>query len=311
MLGNLFGQLIGFQLTILAVTALPTFASSLEEVMDFSQASDSDDDFPIAPLSSQPIVFDHLRQENLEGVFILVDSHLKAGVPPCKIGVVFDLDGTLTAHSTPGDHPTQDRYGATDIVLKLIEMGVNVTISSAWNVFNETLNRLDDLQLTKVLNIQNRDEIDHGTYKDMNYYHLGNVAAVQSTGIDAIYFRQKAWAPYIVHGPDVMNSVEKIIFADDSLANIRFFKGDVHFNKLYPKATQFDYFLLTAINGIPKENPPLELEKEEDIPPLLQEETVNGQIFPWHHILTFGKEQLKILVNNLSYCVSKEKGSKE
>ncbi len=196
---------------------------------------------------------DHKGENDIQSVYRLVRDHVSLGINPSKIAVVFDVDGTLTNRSTPGNHPTQERYGSTQIVLELIDMGVRVAVSSAWNDFDETLGRLEDLGLAKALKIQDQDQIIKGEYQGMNYFHLGLVASIQDELVDSIYYRQKAFAPYIIYSPKEMETVEKVIFADDSSGNIKYFKEDVAGNYLYPKANQFDYFYLTAIgNNVPK-----------------------------------------------------------
>lgn len=269
--------IIFFWTLVVGMSYIPYAQSSQESPSELSIAdfSDSEDDFPLVWPTYTTL--DHIHQENIDGVLELVKSHIKEGTSPHKIAVIFDVDGTLTDHSMPGLHPTKERYGSTAIVLQLIGMGVNVTISSAWNHFNETLNRLDDLKLTEKLKIHNRDEIDHGMYQSMTYHRLGLVASVQDPLYNPLYFCQKAWAPYMVYPKEQIHDVEKVIFADDSFANINVFKADVAHQSLYPQANQFDYFLLTKVEGTHQEKeinepaskpePTKVSEKEEEMAP--------------------------------------------
>jgi hypothetical protein len=195
------------------------------------------------------------KQNNIRKVARKVSRLLKDEinlVKPEEIAVVLDVDGTLTDHSQPGKHPVKPRYDSTDVVCKLINQHVNVVISSAWNIFDETLGRLTALGLAKDLGIMDPSQTKFGTFNVngtfFDYIYLGKVVSVRKHPcLDDIYYRQKALAPYVL---GFGTNIKKVIFADDSGSNIQIFKEDIKKYKLYPKADHVSIVGLTFIDGM-------------------------------------------------------------
>jgi hypothetical protein len=220
----------------------------------------------------------HLKnQQNIHGIVELVENLTNPSnanrIAPHKIAVILDVDGTLTDHSipTPGESPanTRARDNAPEDVKRLINLGVHLYISSAWNKFEETLGRLRQLGLAEELEISpepknKRDKsfFLKGHYKCPTnkrpyiYRRKGKVISAQWTdGKDQIFFRQKALTPYIglraTFGKEVAiekaNLIKTVIFADDSAGNITYFQQDIQENNLFPNADQIFTFELTGI----------------------------------------------------------------
>jgi hypothetical protein len=202
------------------------------------------------------------NQENLDEVMSKVEAFMKDSHTPIQahdITVVFDVDGTLTDHSLPGQHQVKSRYNAVNIVKELIDLQVNVVISSAWNNFAETKDRLNALGLGDVLGLTDENPLEEGVYtkikrKNFEYIRQGKVASVREVGTGKFY-RQKALAPYVL---GTEGNTKKVIFVDDSEGNIDIFTQDIVKYNLYPNVDEVFSVGLTVIAGIKpkrKDNP--------------------------------------------------------
>lgn len=166
----------------------------------------------------------------LENVELYVRDLLeKSKLNPDQIGLVLDVDGTLTNYSDPKAHqsPAQGRGNAVPFVKNCIIKGVRVVVSSAWTPFGETIQRLKDIGLGDVLGI-NGGEIQKGEQilfdTSVEYVYLGRVASVKGKTTDTDdYFRLKPFAFHYVFPNLDLKTIKYWIFADDNSDNISLF----------------------------------------------------------------------------------------
>jgi hypothetical protein len=171
-----------------------------------------------------------------------------------EVVVIFDLDGTLTVQPNP-TNPNEKVVLNTDgksVTAKFNENGFHTYVSSAWNVFDEITKRVHlgglseifgiyaDTQVeTKSFFIQTQDE--KGAV--LQSIRKGRVISVQDSKIAPKYYRQKALAPYVALSPKEIENIKRVIFIDDSMGNIEYFRNDVRRFSLYQGAhVEIHYF---------------------------------------------------------------------
>jgi hypothetical protein len=199
------------------------------------------------------------KAKKIASVDTHVDSLLETGdLQPHEILIIFDVDGTLTDQILPNDKiPARPRGKSVTLVKRLKKKGIHLIASSAWKNFKGTLKRIRELGLSDAFeaNTSQGHEIQQQEMNFSNsdreelirYYLEGNIISVQNPCIDAIYYRQKAMAPYLV--PTIREKLEsrlikRVLLVDDSIRNIEFFKRDVDRLKLY-QGIEIDSFLLS------------------------------------------------------------------
>lgn len=195
-----------------------------------------------------------------------VDSKIKElindGVAPKKILLVLDVDGTLTNSRDPNAHPEgglRPREHAVEFVTSMKNVGVRVVISSAWNVFSETLIRLKQIGLGPVFDLDLYDEsqLRNLTNEDLctsddlevegvKFYTctFEEIASVRKDENEQ-YFRHKALAYKLVYPEIDDEKMKHIFFVDDSATNIRIFKNDVNEYNLF-RDTDVTLYQLSA-----------------------------------------------------------------
>lgn len=190
-----------------------------------------------------------------------VEDHVMK-LPPKDTLVILDVDGTLTNCSDPnGPCINPDvlapRGNAVNFVKQLSENGYHLVVSSAWNKFSDTLERLKKIGLADTLKIMPEKEDDCSIksltaevkIELLDYCKNGLVASVRDMfNYREKFFRQKALAVYFVHPNLDMNTIKHVVFADDSPGNIKIFKEDIIKYSLFPNA-KIDTFSLTSAKG--------------------------------------------------------------
>lgn len=175
--------------------------------------------------------------------------------PPHEVVLVLDLDGTLTDRSRPGEEIAKPRGNAVAFVKDMVARGVKVVVSSAWNVFEETLRRIDDLGLTETLKVneirkRSNVEANFGDLKNarVDVFQAGLVCSVRDPNVSSKYYRDKLFAVTFVY-PDLDHTlIKELVFADDSTSNFGIFTYDRQRSNLFPKAT-LRPFPLSEANG--------------------------------------------------------------
>lgn len=200
----------------------------------------------------------------LADVEAYVDGLLNSGVAPTSIMVTLDVDGTLTNYSMPGDHETKPRGNAVPFVTKLIDKGVKVVVASAWDKFEETRGRLEDLKLLKVLKAESpgkcgQSDLNLEKLKEskimFEYCHSGHVSSVKDPNLDRTYYRQKAFAYKKVYPKLDIKNIKHHIFADDSSGNVKHFNRDIKRASIFESPpTTIKTFTLTRAQGEPELN---------------------------------------------------------
>ena len=190
-----------------------------------------------------------------------VEKLLGNGFTAEQILLVLDVDGTLTNYSDPDDHKNDKPFGArgnaTNFVTGMVNSGVQVVVSSAWDKFEDTLGRLEKIGLSEALNVNRNDikcnndelELNNKIFK-LNYCKVGFVASVMDVDFNSIFYRQKAFAFKYVYPEMDMTQIKHVVFADDSGGNIKIFKEDIERSQLFPMA-HIDTFLLSLAEGQP------------------------------------------------------------
>ncbi len=174
---------------------------------------------------------------------------------PSSILLVLDVDGTLTNYSQPDDdHEILERGNAVNFVTNMINIGVNVVISSAWPEFEETQKRLKELDLLTILKAEKPgiEYVGNLGLKHLNIqfqcYHSGHLSCVKDPGISEDYYRQKSLAYKLVYSDLKEDNITHVVFADDSKGNVQHFMSDLERAKLFSKA-EIKTFILSQVDG--------------------------------------------------------------
>lgn len=203
-------------------------------------------------------------------------------IDPSQITVILDVDGTLTDHEDPTGYTESTkvhaRGDAVEAVSWMIEQGIVVIFSSAWDNINETASRLKKLGLNDYLaptSTVKLEKLPDGSKYDV--MSSGRAISVRHI-LSGTYYRQKAYSAYFFN-PELAVKTKVILFADDSQGNINQFKTDINqmFKKTYPSLEHV--YLYTMADEMHQQNnwqqvleeiktmsspPPNDLEPDED-----------------------------------------------
>lgn len=181
------------------------------------------------------------KGQSLKDVKNHVYGLLAVGVLPSSILLILDNDGTLTNEQMPDVHGhVSERAHSSAFVKKMIRKGVKVVIASAWDKFSVTLRTLTNLGLKDGLGLNPMaiKEIDDTlpSGRAVTGFVTGRVCSLKdcegayiSPGckLDTTYYRAKALTPYFVLSTEEIKAIRHVVFADDSLSNIRLFNSDI------------------------------------------------------------------------------------
>ncbi|MDP1975784.1 MAG: hypothetical protein Q8K37_07430, partial [Alphaproteobacteria bacterium] len=118
----------------------------------------------------------------------------------------------------------------------------------AWKNFNETLQRVNGLNLGEILNL-NQTHIASDPNLETKYYQNGNLISVRyNSNANQEYFPQKALSAHYAY-PNI--TFENVIFTDDTKDNITIFQEDIK-KMAYAKNAHIHLFCLSKINGANK-----------------------------------------------------------
>lgn len=204
-----FGFLVAF---ILSVFSNPVMACGKEPIKDFN------------------VNFHSIN--NLQEVSHFTAQWIQAGVVPQQIVVILDVDGTLV---DPADSKTsKSKYMLRDYALGMISdlsnQGVHIVISSAWNMFGETLVKLRETGISDQIGLGKTFDVNRGLdeIKDkvankkiaIKYRSVHKIASVQDSAVDPIFFRQKALAPRFVLSKSDLKQITHVALVDNDDVDI-------------------------------------------------------------------------------------------
>lgn len=222
-----------------------------------------------APIKLEASTFDWLAPSKdnkqpiaIESILSVAEEALRISrehnVPPSRISIVFDLDGTLTQCRDPKTYkgPAQANDAVNEILQFLIEQKFQIVISSAWHIFEESLKRLRELDLSHL--IEGRVEegkliVNHGGFlgekpTEFKYLKLGHAVSVKNVAKSSAlnpYYLAKAMAAYAVN-PEHAKEIELILFVDDNPRNTKSFINDL---KQYPIYKNLGDYIAYLIEG--------------------------------------------------------------
>lgn len=164
-----------------------------------------------------------------------------------EILFITDIDGTLTDNPDPKDNPSISPRGkAVEVVKELVESGVHVVASSAWNVFSESLGRLKQLDLLEAFGAT--PEMTHAKKTMLfgdnlfNFFFTGRVAS--AGGILDKFYRLKSVAPYVIDEVE-QSTIKALVFVDDSSGNVVTMAKSFATHNIYPNLIEARLFFLT------------------------------------------------------------------
>lgn len=151
--------------------------------------------------------------------------------------VVFDLDGTLTMEQNPDDteygiKATRPRVAFVNFLQYLLDNGVQVIISSAWDKFEGTVGRIQAIGLSGMLagetqefsgniDVKFRDRWDT---ERVNILQNGSVISCSEPRTENRYFRHKAFAA--LYATKSAKGTAYFLI-DDSDKNVKLFGEDM------------------------------------------------------------------------------------
>lgn len=168
-------------------------------------------------------------------------------VPPENILFLSDFDGTITGHSHPAlnDGDAVPRENAPAFLKDMVDRGVKVVLSSAWDPFEETVQRVMQLKLTQTLKIT-KPEYNECDLKfankleiTVNYALSGLVCSVkeqEKRKSKDPFFRNKAFAHKLVYPQLKEEDILHVIVAEDSKTNIDIIMADIERAGLFTSA---------------------------------------------------------------------------
>ncbi|MDP1725007.1 MAG: hypothetical protein Q8L85_09945 [Alphaproteobacteria bacterium] len=162
---------------------------------------------------------------------------------------IFDLDGVITNRSHPNRRSKiKPRGSIIDLIAILHEVGSHIIVSSAWKGFDETLQRVNGLNLGEILNL-NQTHIVSDPNLETKYYQNGNLISVRyNSNLNQEYFPQKALSAHYAY-PNII--FENVFFIEDTKSNIPIFQNDIK-DMPYAKNAHIHLFCLSKINGADK-----------------------------------------------------------
>ena len=204
------------------------------------------------------------KSYNLFPVLVGVKEVLDSGVPPERIGVVLDLDGTITKNADPQGSPNlpvEEREHSTAIVKKLKEWGVFLRISSAWSPFEQTLSRIEKVGLGSMIQGELMQGYQCIGKNILNYVKRGDATSVKTAWNSDPFYRRKDLALF-VSDMEKSSVLEYIFFGDDSEYNTCSFRDNLKGEHPYPHLAS----VVTYDISDPAEN-----EGEQSILPMIQQ----------------------------------------
>jgi hypothetical protein len=154
---------------------------------------------------------------------------------------IVDLDGTLTNTSHGRVERIRPRVdsslSAPDYVTLLHSRGAHVVISSAWDNFDETEEKIKLLDLGDFLSESSHSTEIVGPDAYCSVSRSGRVVSVRDTSLDDRYYRQKALSYRFTDPAIPWETLQHVLFIDDSNTNIRHFQADVQRFNLFPQAS--------------------------------------------------------------------------
>lgn len=172
----------------------------------------------------------------------LLNLQLK-GVPLSSILLILDLDGTLTEDPDPKSGIKLDysnviqRGFSIRIVKELIQKGVKVVVSSAWDDFPATLEKIRLLGLDEALGVDRSQpqkfkrtfENEFGK-KECECYCSGRVASVRDLNSPHKYYGNKELSFKIVDPVIDLKEIQHVVFVDDKESNVDKFSRNIKDN---------------------------------------------------------------------------------
>lgn len=184
--------------------------------------------------------FEGKKIEKICDIIMSVKEELKES-KASEILFIFDVHGILTNDEGPSDEKAVARGDIDKIVKALYEMGIKLIASSAWEQPGQVVNDIVDIDLYKqfevgetTFNSKKILELENKKIK-VDYFNNGNMGSVKIFDDRGKYYRNKAFAPYLVL-KDKVSNYKKILFIDDNKINIEQFQYDVKKYELFPKA---------------------------------------------------------------------------
>ena len=163
-------------------------------------------------------------------------SHLLAtGTDPKQVVCIFDVDGTLTDESDPtyaGETAYPRSSSMIHFVRNLHDLGINVIASSAWNVFEHTVNRIKRLGLIDVFitpeAVLSKEPVDIGD-RTFLVQSLGKIISVKDSQTPSAFYRSKFISTLVSRKELAIEGsfpYTHVFFFDDSERNINIFRSD-------------------------------------------------------------------------------------
>ena len=233
----------------------------------FSDEEDSGSELPSVPAIKTFIGVPEMtakKSHNLFPVLVDVKEVLDSGVPPERVGVVFDMDGTITKNADPQGSPNlpvEEREHAVSVLKKLDEWGVFLIISSAWSPFGETLGRIKKVGLGSMIQ---GDQVQGNMYVGQNfltYIKQGKATSARVSWSSDRFYRRKDLALFF-SDMEKSSILEYMFFSDDSSYSTRSFRDNLKGEHPYPHLAKVVTHYIT--------NPP-ESEIQQSVLPMIQQ----------------------------------------
>lgn len=169
------------------------------------------------------------------------------GWQPNQVAVILDIDGTLTLYSEPTRAPgymlshIPPRPGAVELVQGLAADGFSLVFSSAWNVMEQTIEKLRFLGLENEADITSPTPIETGTFQQLHtdgrmatlhYMRKGKAVSLAIQSLpgsrgDGPNYVRKALAPLLSMTEVQRSQIRAVLFVDDNLSYIQRFREDM------------------------------------------------------------------------------------
>lgn len=172
----------------------------------------------------------------------LFEDVLQSGTASQSLWII-DVDGTLTNEEDPGTlkitkKPATLRGNAVKNIRAQIQQGAEVIFCSAWEVLEETVDRLHQIGFNdkdlgieegitqKESGVKNVTLTDHLSVS-LHYQKHGRVISTKRENLRDRYFRNKAFSAFFIDS-EQPHSIQNIYFLDDSSTNTQIFKQDMN-----------------------------------------------------------------------------------
>jgi hypothetical protein len=158
-----------------------------------------------------------------------------------RILFIFDVDGVLTNQSNPSGGEVKARGDIVRIVKLLAENNHPVVFSSAWNHFDDTIQKIRTLGLEQIAQLN--DVSEAFAHDDLEIARNGRVISVKTS--KNRFFRHKALAANYARD---LGGFDAIVFMDDNQSNVNIFKTDI-VSQDYAKGANVYTIKSSEING--------------------------------------------------------------